>query len=255
MKVVFIGAGNLATQLALSLYNKAYNITQIYSRTTESATTLARLVNAEYTTHIEQITSDADIYIFSVKDSVLEELISNINKNNGIWLHTAGSIPLSIFEGKVDNFGVFYPFQTFSKERNINFSEVPIFFEANNAENEQKLEEIASSISNKTFKLDSDRRKYLHLTGVFACNFVNHLYYISENILKVQGIPFSAIVPLIEETASKVKSVNPYHAQTGPAIRMDMNVIDKHLALLTEDRMKEIYEIMSQSIFETYNKH
>lgn len=251
MKIIFIGAGNLATNLALELVKHSYTISQVYSRTTESAQTLAQLINCKATNNTSEIENDADLYIFSIKDSALEDLLLDIPSNNGIWAHTSGSIPMNVFEKYNNNFGVVYPFQTFSKQRRVEFCSVPVFIEANTKENYNELYNIFSCISERVSQLSSDKRKYIHLTGVFACNFVNHLYRISDDILKKENIPFDVLLPLIDETASKVHDMSPKDAQTGPAIRYDKNIIDKHLSLIEDSRVKEIYRLMSENIHKT----
>lgn len=251
MKIIFIGAGNLATNLALELKNKSHNILQIYSRTIESAQILADTTSSTAINKIEDVRNDADLYIFSVKDSALLPLIKSIPSNNGIWLHTAGSIPLNIFENIHANYGVLYPFQTFSKNRKIDFTNIPIFIEANSTETLSILKDLSLQISSKIIELSSDKRKYIHLTGVFTSNFVNHMYRISKDILDEQNIPFEVLYPLIEETTSKIHSMSPEDAQTGPAIRYDKNVIDKHLSLISDEGRKEIYKIISQDIYKS----
>lgn len=250
MKIVFIGAGNLATSLALELKKFSLDIMQVYSRTIASAQTLATQLQCSYTNEIAEISTDADLYIFSVKDTALESLLQQMPKNNGVWIHTAGSLPLSIFDKYTSRYGVVYPFQTFSKHRKVDFSKIPIFIESNTEEIYTLLKDIFSQISDKIEPLDSEKRKYIHLTGVFACNFVNHLYRISGEILESQGMPFDVLLPLIDETAAKVYSLSPEEAQTGPAIRFDENVIDKHLSLIDNPQWKEIYKLLSKDIHE-----
>lgn len=251
MKVVFIGAGRLATHLAIELSKLSFNILQVYSRTDLSAIELAQKVNAKATTNIKEIESNADIYIFSVKDSALAGLLTQIPPNNGLWIHTAGSIPINIFEKYNDRYGVLYPFQTFSKDRYLDFKTIPIFIEANNKKDLSILTTITNQISNKVYPLSSEKRQYIHLTGVFACNFVNHMYSISQDILKKEGIPFDITLPLIDETAAKVHSLSPKEAQTGPAIRYDENVINKHIQLIEDTDLKEIYALISKNIYKT----
>lgn len=248
IKIVFIGAGNLATNLATALSDKSFKVDQIYSRTLDSAQALAEKTNSKATNSIAEIDSSADLYIFSVKDSALEDLLNQIPQNNGIWVHTAGSIPMSIFEKYNSKYGVIYPFQTFSKNRAVNFSEIPFFIEANSKSSLKVLMDIFSAISDNISELSSDKRKYIHLTGVFACNFVNHMYRISNDILNIEGIPFETLLPLINETASKVHLLSPKDAQTGPAIRFDKNVIEKHLALIDDPSLREIYKLISKDI-------
>lgn len=248
MKVVFIGAGRLATHLAIELSKYSFDILQVYSRTDTSAIELAQKVNARAISDIKEIEANADIYIFSVKDSALPELLAKIPSNNGLWIHTAGSISLDIFKEYNDRYGVFYPFQTFSKDRDLDFNTVPIFLEANNKNDLKLLSGIAEKISNKVYTLSSEKRQYIHLTGVFACNFVNHMYSISQGILEKEGIPFEIVLPLIDETAAKIHSLSPKDAQTGPAIRYDENVINKHLELIEDFDVKEIYSLISKNI-------
>lgn len=252
MNIVFIGAGKLATSLALALYQQSHQILQVYSRTLESATKLASKIQSKATNDLSKI-MNADLYIFSVKDSALSDILAKIPSNNGFWIHTAGSLSIDIFKEYTSRYGVLYPLQTFSENRTVTFSEVPIFVEANTPDNENILIEISKGISNKVYKLSSKKRKYLHLTGVFACNFVNQMYAISEDILKQQDIPFEVLLPLIDETAAKVHSLAPKDAQTGPAIRFDENIINKHISLIENPKLKEIYQLISEYIHETNN--
>ncbi|MFV0331752.1 MAG: Rossmann-like and DUF2520 domain-containing protein [Dysgonomonas sp.] len=248
MKVVLIGAGNVATHLATELYQKSFDIIQVYSRTIKSASALAKAVHAVPVTEISAIINDADLYIFSVKDSVLEELISQVPENKGLWLHTAGSMPIDIFSKYTSHYGVIYPFQTFSKNRDVNWSDIPLFIEASEHNTLIQLEGIAKQLSSKVLELSTDKRKYLHLTGVFACNFTNHMYALAEQILKKIDLPFEVALPLIDETAAKVHSLSPKVAQTGPAVRYDENVINKHLSLIDSKQVKEIYKLISDDI-------
>lgn len=254
MKVVFIGAGNVATHLATKLYKESFEIVQIYSYTNKSATELAQKVNAKAITDIRAITDKADIYIYSVKDSVLENVIKETPKHNGVSIHTAGSIDIDIFKKYTPNYGVLYPFQTFTKNREINWNPIPLFIEASNSSSLDIIREVASSLSEKVSILNSSDRKYIHLTGVFACNFTNHMYALSETFLKKIGLPFDVALPLIDETASKVHSLTPNDAQTGPAIRFDENVMNEHLSLIEDEDIRQIYKIMSKNIHKTNNK-
>jgi len=254
MKIVFIGAGRLATNLAKELYGKKYNIIQVYSRTFESAKLLSDQVDASPTNIISEIVTDADLYIFSVKDSVLVELISKIPSDKGLWVHTSGSISMDVFQGYTKRYGVIYPFQTFSKERKVDFSKVPLLIEANNEDDILLVERFCRKLSEIVYRLSSEKRQYIHLTGVFACNFVNHMYAISEEILKKEEIPFDILLPLIDETAAKVHQLSPRLAQTGPAIRYDENIINKHIGLIDDPAIKSIYTLLSESIYATYNR-
>jgi predicted short-subunit dehydrogenase-like oxidoreductase (DUF2520 family) len=186
-----------------------------------------------------------------VKDSVLPELIKRIKPQNGLWLHTAGSIPADIFASAgIKRYGVIYPLQTFSKTRTISFTTIPLFIEANNADDELFLKEFASVLSKKVFFLSSEKRKFLHLAAVFACNFTNHIYVNAIEIIEKEGLSKEFLIPLITETANKIKKLNPKEAQTGPAVRYDRNVIDKQLDLLKNDPEKyELYKMLSEGIY------
>lgn len=247
-KVVFLGSGNLATNLAKILYINSFTILQIYSRTLESASLLAKQVDSEPINCIQNINPDADLYIFSVKDSVVNELIDQMPFNNAIWVHTAGSLPIDIFKNKVNRYGVIYPFQTFSKDRSVDFKNIPFFVEANNEVDENFLIDFCHKISTKVYKLSSKKRQYIHLTGVFACNFVNDMYTISSTILEKENISYDVILPLIDETAAKIHQIKPLRAQTGPAIRFDQNIMNRHMELLEDDDLKSIYQLISKHI-------
>lgn len=249
--IVFIGAGNLATNLAKALYYKGFRIAQIYSRTVESAQLLAQAVEAEYTTDLSAIVGNARFYIVSLKDAAFVELLPKIvlGKEKGLWIHTAGSIPMNVWEGKVQRYGVFYPMQTFSKQREVDFNNIPIFVESNSMEDAQLLKDIAAVLSERVYEATSEQRKSLHLAAVFTCNFTNHMYALAADLLKKYELPFEVMLPLIDETARKVHELEPHRAQTGPAIRYDRNVIDDHLQMLADEpEMQQLYRLISESI-------
>ena len=255
LNICFIGAGNLATQLSKSLYEKGFTISQVYSRTTESARLLANSLKTKYTTDISEINSKADLYFVALKDSAVDEVLSQISFDNKLIVHCSGSLPLSFLKKYSENIGVFYPLQTFSKNRNISFNSIPIFIESNSVKNKKRLFEIAQQLSDSVSVLDSEKRKVLHISAVFACNFVNHFYAVSSEILKTKNIPFEVLKPLIMETAQKVQELEPEKAQTGPAIRFDENIILSHLKELEGlNNYQELYNSISKSIFEHHKK-
>ncbi len=248
MKIIFLGSGNLATRLALEMQKKGMRIGQVYSHTPENAERLAACLDCHWTIDPEAVETDADLYAFSLKDTVLADVIARIPPNNGLWVHTAGSIPMDIFSGYTANYGVLYPMQTFSKTREVDFSVIPFFLEANTSENAGKLQQLARKLSGNVRFLSSDKRKSLHLAAVFACNFTNHIYALAVRLLQEQDIPADVLLPLIDETAAKIHTMPPRLAQTGPAIRYDENVINKHLAMLDDPDMRSIYRLISQNI-------
>ena len=248
MKIVFIGAGNLATRLSLAMQRVGMQIGQVHSHTEASARELATRLGCPWTNDFSALQEDGDLYVFSLKDTVLSDVISKVKPNNGMWVHTAGSMPMSVFEGYAQRFGVLYPLQTFSKGRNVNFDVIPIFLEANTDKNADYLKNIASALSENVRFMSSEKRRSLHLAAVFACNFTNHIYTLSYKLLENESIPADVLLPLIDETVSKIHSMPPAAAQTGPAIRYDENVINKHLAMLDDPDMQAIYRLLSQSI-------
>lgn len=257
MEIVFVGAGRLATNLARALHEGGHRITAVYSRTQASAAALCSVVGGFPTDSIESLPLSADAFILALKDSVLADIIPQLAKGREgqMFFHTAGSIPLSVFEGcNLVHYGVLYPMQTFSKERQVDFTHVPFFIEGNDSETKQLGKSIASSVSDNVRELSSEGRRRLHLAAVFACNFSNHCYALSAEILKDYDVPFSVMLPLIAETAEKVKTLAPREAQTGPAVRFDENVIASQSALLTDrPLMQEIYDLMSKSIHQLAN--
>ena len=253
MKIALIGAGNLATNIGPALKAAGHDVVQVYSRTMESAVLLADKLECACTNNIEAVTHDADIYIVAVKDNALESLAQMLCKGREehLFVHTAGSMPLEVFKGVAKHYGVLYPMQTFSKNKSLDFSKIPCFVEAESEESLALIKTLAASITNSVYELTSENRKYLHLAAVFACNFANHCYSVAADLLEKHGIPFQVMLPLIDETAEKVHHLAPREAQTGPAVRYDENVMQKHLALLHETpNYEEIYKLMSKSIHE-----
>ncbi len=247
MRIVLIGAGRLATNLGKALHDAGHDIVAVWSRTAASAEALSRVLGASSTTDVNSLPTDADVYFLCVKDAALAQLIPQVTKGReeALFLHTAGSMPLSLFEGYAVRYGVFYPMQTFSKERQVCFAEIPVFIEGTDA----AIRPLAESVSSRVYELSTDERKYLHLAAVFACNFANHCYALSAEILEKHGLPFDVMLPLIDETARKVHELHPVDAQTGPAVRYDENVLNMQAQLLADTPlMQEVYKLLSRSI-------
>ncbi len=255
MRIVLIGAGNLATHLGKALCDAHHDVVQVYSRTISHAQQLADVLHARCTDSTDELVKDAECYVFAVKDQVLPALIKEVwglhTDPSALFVHTAGSVPLDVFPEEMKSYGVFYPMQTFSKQREVVFADIPVFVEGNNDETLSTLEQLARSISKSVYRLSSADRLYLHLSAVWACNFVNHCYDIASKILEPAGIPFDVMLPLIDETARKVHELSPKEAQTGPAVRYDERVMNAQLALMKEHPMlQDIYRQLSQSIHE-----
>lgn len=251
MKTVFIGAGNLATHLAIAFKNNGIEIIQVYSRTETSAKQLADQIGCNFCTDTNQILADAELYVYAIKDSELERITSLTGHFNGIHVHTAGSVDINIFENKAKKYGVFYPLQTFSKKKSLNFRQIPIFIEASTPEVEQQLITIAKNISQKTYSINSLQRAQLHLSAVFACNFSNLMYSIAADVVEDAKLPFDVLQPLIAETADKINFLTPRQAQTGPAVRYDNVIINKHIKMLSDKpEMADLYKKLSNIIFD-----
>ena len=250
MKLTLIGSGNLATNLGHALKEAQVEILQIYSRTYANAQRLAEELGVEaYTSQIEAINQESDIYIVAVKDDVLSDVCHTLTEHllGKLIVHTAGSMAIDVLP--CERRGVFYPMQTFSRQRIVPFKHIPIFIEASDTEDLLTLHHLTTLLSDSVYQLSSDSRKWLHIAAVFCCNFTNHMATLSARLLEPHDIPFSVMLPLMEETVRKLHQLSPADAQTGPAVRGDEAVMEKHLqALKNEPRMAEIYRLISESI-------
>ena len=256
MKIVFAGAGRLATNFALALSQAGHQIAAVYSRTMASAEGLARLVGSEATDDIGSLPHEADAFIISVKDDALASVAGRlaVGRQNQVFLHTSGAVPMAAV-GTVGHHGVIYPLQTFSKKRQVDFSRVPFFIEGSDAVAQEAARSIATSLSSRVQVLASADRRRLHLAAVFACNFSNHCYALAAEVLGKCGLTFDVLLPLIDETTAKVHHMSPRDAQTGPAVRYDENVIRAHEQLLADDpQLQAVYSELSRSIHQLYQR-
>ncbi|MCB2195394.1 MAG: DUF2520 domain-containing protein [Bacteroidetes bacterium] len=253
--IVILGAGNVATHLSLALKKSNINIRTIYSKTAQSAKSLASKIDTNFTTTIDDIPKDADLYIIAVKDEVIIDIIRKLQIKNGAVVHTAGSVSMNLFQDIYSTYGVLYPLQTFSVSEDVDFSEIPIFIEANDQKLENDLLVLAKKISNSVKVMSSEKRTFLHLAAVFACNFSNHMYSIASEIIDQADVSFDVLKPLIKETTRKAIAGNPLDAQTGPALRNDQYVIQKHIEMLNDNEdYEKIYRFVSDSIFKLKQK-
>ena len=251
--VCFIGAGNVATHLAKAFHNAGFMVNGIFSRHIEHAQTLAEQVGASVAVDNLSLLPFADVYMFSVKDSVLSDVAKNFYETcknpKALFIHTAGSMSLSVLSDFFENVAVFYPMQTFSKNRTLNFREIPVFVEANDPQNLREVMYLAKKVSMRVTTLSSERRKKLHLSAVFACNFSNHCFNLAYNVLQKEGIDPTCLLGLIDETVAKIHDFTPHEAQTGPAVRWDENVMNSQIEQLVDSpEMQAVYQIMSESI-------
>jgi len=245
MRIVLIGAGRLATNLGKALRRAGHDILAVYSHTQSNAEALTSVLGGTPTDSMSALPACADAFIVSIKDAALPACIPQMTEGRAgqLFLHTAGSMPMDIFAGYATRYGVFYPMQTFSKDRTVDFTGVPLFIEGT----DPLIRPLAESISQRVYELSSDDRKYLHLAAVFASNFTNHCYALSAQVLEAHGLPFDVMLPLIDETARKVHELHPLDAQTGPAVRYDANVIGMQASLL-DGMSRDIYNLLSRSI-------
>jgi predicted short-subunit dehydrogenase-like oxidoreductase (DUF2520 family) len=251
--ISFVGAGNVAEALALAFYRGKQNIISISSASGKSARILAEKTGA--VAHDGYSFSDeTDIIIISVNDSSIEEVANRIKcSGNTIVVHTAGSVPMSAL-GRSDNAGVFYPLQTFTKERTVNMKAVPFFIEATDEQTLNILKELALLIGSSAHECVSEKRKFLHLAAVFACNFPNFMMTIGSDIVSRAGFNPGVLNPLIKETAGKAVTMGPETAQTGPARRNDVITINDHLEMLSYSvEYHDLYEQISNMIMHYYN--
>lgn len=253
MKIVMLGAGNLATNLAMALKNKGHEIVQVYSQTEVSAEQLARKTVSEAITRLNRLVHDADIYVLSVKDDAIETLLQDFPVREGFLVHTAGSVSIEVLKGHAARYGVLYPLQTFSKERPVDFSNIPLCLEADSHKSLSALETLASDLSGDIRHISSRQRAHIHVAAVFACNFTNYMLAKAEEILSGQQVSFDIVDPLVRETIEKALHHSPARAQTGPARRGDNQTMDHHLNLLAHSgKLQNLYSFVSNAIANDY---
>jgi predicted short-subunit dehydrogenase-like oxidoreductase (DUF2520 family) len=251
ISIVIIGSGNVAQHLIKTFTNNPLvDVIQCFARNKK---TISHLVDIDKIVDNFLLLKPADIYIIAVTDTAIVEVSNQIPFKDKLVVHTSGSVAMNELSDN-NRKGVFYPLQTFSKTKVVNFSEVPICIESQNESNFKVLEKMANSISNSVYSITSEQRKSLHVAAVFVSNFVNHLYTIGNQICDENNVSFDVLKPLIQETAQKIKTLSPQEAQTGPAKRNDTTTINKHLLMLTNDNQKEIYKLLTKSIIDNGKK-
>ncbi|MBO9673827.1 MAG: DUF2520 domain-containing protein [Sphingobacteriaceae bacterium] len=249
MKIVLLGSGNVASHLAKALKAKGENVVQVYSPNFVHAKFLADGIAAEAVSDLNAVKTDADLYIISVKDDAIGSVAEALKGVSGLVVHTSGTTDIKVLSDQVKQAGVFYPLQTFSKSKEVDFASIPLCIEATDATQLEVLHQLASKLSKQVYELNGEKRKVLHLAAVFACNFPNHLYALANRVLQQNDLDFEIIRPLIAETADKVMVNLPENVQTGPAVRADETTINKHLSMLKDmPELQEIYQILSNSI-------
>lgn len=248
MKIVIIGSGNVAYHLAKASSENQVPIVQIFGRNERALNEISSELKIPYST---ENLAEADLYIISVKDDAIAEVSVMIKDKNALVAHTSGSTSKEILVGDYRK-ASFYPLQTFSKTKALDYAKIPFFINADNEEDKEILKNLAQKISEKVMFVDDEKRKYIHLTAVFACNFVNHLWARAKEIGDNQGIPFEYFLPLIDETTDKIHHLDPKLAQTGPAVRNDQKILALHEQIIDNEEQKQIYKVLNQSIKKMY---
>ena len=255
LSVVVVGSGNVAEAVAVAVADTwALELKQVVARNAERAAAIAELCRTEWCDDFKKC-EDADFYIIAVSDRAVEEVASQLNRaESSIVVHTAGSVEMeALGEGAR---GVLYPFQTFTVGRKVDFSDVPLFVEGCSEEVTQRIEALAQALSRRVYRANSSRRREIHLAGVLACNFVNALYSMAaDHINSTEALPFDVLRPLILETACKASdAAHPRHVQTGPAVRGDFAVAERHQKMLDSTQQKDIYKLLTDYIWQTSKK-
>ncbi len=249
MDIVIIGSGNVAAVLGRKFKAAGHTILQIYSRNASAASGLAYEWDTESTNYISLINKNADVYLVTVNDDAIGTVAKELLLPGKIVAHTAASVPKEILKTVTAHYGVFYPLQSLRKEMNYS-PDVPVFFDGSDELTKKKLELLAHSIAKeKVTEAGDDARLKLHVAAVVVSNFTNHMYVMAEEYCRKEGLDFRQLLPLIEETASRIKDISPRQAQTGPAIRHDSETIHKHLELLKQHpQLKNLYILLTESI-------
>jgi len=253
-KVAIIGTGSVAQHLCAIIYEKGIPISCIASRNLNKAEQLAKKFGTE-ACFIDGIKNDSEFVIIAISDDAIAGVVKQIPIGNYIVAHTSGSVSIKVFGEKFENFGVFYPLQSFTKERKVDFNEIPVLVEANTSVNAEKLSSLALKLSSRVEIMNSEQRKNLHLAAVIANNFVNFMAIQSYEYLEKNNIDGTLIQPLLKETVLRLSGFHPRNMQTGPAKRNDEKVIEKHLKMLDSNpKLQSLYRQISQLINEYYGR-
>ena len=248
-KILLVGSGNVATHLGINLKRNNYIIKQVFSRSIENAKDLAKKVDSDYTNKPENIVA-TDLTIIAISDDSIKDVLDFLPDVPTV--HTSGHTNINILKNSFTSYGVIYPLQSFKKNIELNFTDIPFLIEANTKEFENNLIKVCSCLSSNTIRVNSSERKKIHLAAVYACNFSNHMQVIAKEIMDDAKINYELLIPLIKKTFSNLE-LDPKMKQTGPAIRKDFNILDNHINLIKKDEQKEIYKLISNSIIKTHD--
>ncbi len=249
LRIGFIGSGNVATHLSHAMNTNGHDIVQIISQNVDNAQALASAFNCDFTDDVTLMDQTVDVYFICVSDNQIENVAQQLPASDCVVVHTCGSVDLQVLASVGPNTGVFYPLQSFSKERQLDVQGIPFLLEASNPETLIILRTVTHSLSHYVLTADSETRLKYHLSAVLANNFVNHLYTESARLLEESDLDFNVLKPIIKETALKIQNLPPSKAQTGPAKRGDERTIEKHLDLIKHDKeLSKLYRQLTEAI-------
>lgn len=255
MRVVIVGAGNVATVFGRLMVSSGHVIIQVFSRTIASAQSLAIELGCSFSDNLSALDQTADIYILAITDQALQQIQGSIFLGDKLIVHTAGSVSKQVLSTISTQFGVIYPLQSLRKEQIGGQPKIPLLIDANNPSVLSVIEKFAFSLSSIVSKVEDEQRFYLHLAAVIVNNFTNHLYSLTAEYCKNEGVDFKMLQPIIEETALRLKTRLPSDVQTGPAIREDRSTLERHLlALSNHPELKIMYQTFTESLLKIRNR-
>lgn len=254
MKIVLVGAGNVATILGKVILNAGHEIVQVLNRNENHAKELANLFNASYGSFKTTAYKDADIYLLAITDTALYHLDQYVQLGNKLVIHTAGSVSKEVLKNVSSRYGILYPLQSLIKSAE-EATEIPLLVDGSNDETRAVIREFAGTLSNNVSMADDQERLKFHVAAVLVNNFTNHLFAIADEFCKKENISFEKLYPLMDETIRRIKHVSPQSVQTGPAIREDIYTLGKHLQILSaHPDLKYLYLKLSESILKLHQK-
>ncbi len=251
MQVVIIGTGNAATVFGRLFQSRGHNVVQVYGRNILKAEALAEELKAKPVADLSSLTKNADLYLIAVSDKAVAEIVAQLDINDHLVVHTTASLSKHVLKEVSRSYGVLYPLQSLRKEMNIH-TPIPLLIDGNKEETTVEIENIASGLSSTVVRADDQTRMKMHVAAVFSCNFTNYMYLQSAAFCEKEGINFSLLQPLIEETATRLQEFHPSEVFTGPAVRGDRETINKHLGLLEAyPELHEMYRSLTEKIIES----
>lgn len=257
MKISLVGSGRVAFHLAKALLGQGHNIVQVYARDFDKTQKFVEKIQAKACQSLQQF-QPTDLIILAVSDSAIAELVKQVHEffPDTLIVHTSGSTDIEVIRHVHEKAGVFYPLQTFSLERDVDWTATPLFVEATDEDDLAILSNLANSLSNRVYQYTSKQRLTLHLAAVFACNFSNYCFDMAKQVVDKEQVDFGLLYPLILETAKKATENDPKQMQTGPAVRGDQNILAMHQDLLAQANqydLKQVYQLLSDGIVKRHH--